>query len=141
LAPLKFVPYEAKTSVVKIFSYNEKILRGTLSNPHIGGEVRFTGAIDLILKVGSLLDDLKFPLPDATPHRFAGVAPTDVPAPDTEAGDTAPIATFKLNVMFRQNASMQGGLVWVNTNTEAKFRSVYELLVLFDSVLGKEPEE
>jgi hypothetical protein len=137
MTPLQFVPHEMKTSVVKIRSYDDKILRGTIFNPRAGGAASFTGAIDMLLAVGRLLDELKFPNPAVDPKRYAGTPPADSRTDEARppGGAFTPIATFKLKVMFRQNASMQGMLVWTERDLEAKFRSVYELLILLDSVL------
>ena len=45
------------------------------------------------------------------------------------------LATFRLRVLFRQNTSWQGLLTWVETKEEESFRSVLELVNLFDSAL------
>ena len=45
-------------------------------------------------------------------------------------------ANFILKVVFRQNASWQGSLSWLNQNKEESFRSVLELLKLIDNALS-----
>lgn len=42
-------------------------------------------------------------------------------------------ATFRVKVMFRQNASWQGTITWVDQNKEENFRSALEMLMLIDS--------
>lgn len=42
-------------------------------------------------------------------------------------------ATFKVKVMFRQNASWQGTICWIEKNREESFRSVLEMMMLIDS--------
>ena len=42
-------------------------------------------------------------------------------------------ATFRVRIMFRQNASWQGMVYWVEKNREENFRSALELLMLIDS--------
>ena len=44
-------------------------------------------------------------------------------------------ATFALRVLFRQNASWQGSVSWMEGNREESFRSVLELLFLMNSAL------
>lgn len=44
-------------------------------------------------------------------------------------------ATFRLKVMYRQHASWQGTICWVEQDREESFRSVMELLLLIDSAL------
>lgn len=45
------------------------------------------------------------------------------------------IATFKLRVMFRQNESWQGSVMWLNTRHEETFRSALELLSIVRQAL------
>lgn len=48
--------------------------------------------------------------------------------------------TFVVNVLFRQNASWQGNIQWVNQNKTRSFRSTLELIKLMDSALAGEEE-
>jgi len=48
---------------------------------------------------------------------------------------TGKIATFKVRVMFRQNESWQGSVMWLETRHEEKFRSALELLSIFRQAL------
>ncbi|MBP5159939.1 MAG: hypothetical protein ILP10_06525 [Lachnospiraceae bacterium] len=48
------------------------------------------------------------------------------------------IATFRVKVMFRQNASWQGNVTWVEKGIEESFRSALELIMLMDSSFAKE---
>lgn len=63
-------------------------------------------------------------------------------AMDTESG--RPMAkpsaqrepTFILEVLFRQNCSWQGRLIWPREGKEASFRSVLELIVLIETTMA-----
>jgi hypothetical protein len=46
------------------------------------------------------------------------------------------LATFQIMVLFRQNASWQGSLIWREKELEAPFRSVLELIGLIDNALS-----
>ena len=48
------------------------------------------------------------------------------------------LATLKMRVMFRQNASWQGTLKWMEEGLQENFQSVLELLLLIDSVFTDE---
>ena len=48
------------------------------------------------------------------------------------------VATFAVRVLFRQNASWQGSILWVEGDREESFRSVLELIFLLDSAAGAE---
>ena len=56
------------------------------------------------------------------------------------AGKTGEIGTFLVRVKYRQNATWQGEIVWVEGNQRQYFRSALELLKLIDSALKKESE-
>ena len=40
-----------------------------------------------------------------------------------------------MRILFRQNASWQGELLWMEKNARQSFRSVLELITLMDSAL------
>ena len=46
-------------------------------------------------------------------------------------------ATFAVRVLFRQNATWQGSVTWMEKNQEESFRSVLELLLLMNSAVSK----
>ena len=45
------------------------------------------------------------------------------------------LATFQIQVIFRQHTSWQGMVVWQERHMEQSFRSVLELILLMDSAL------
>lgn len=49
----------------------------------------------------------------------------------TEKGSTV----FRIQVLFREHYSWQGKLIWQNENQEVVFRSVIELIQIFDEIL------
>ena len=132
-----FIPYEMKTSIIRITGYDKKELRGTLSNPYFGDDVFFDNVIQLLMLVEELLDSLHFPQRAMESRSFRKIEGEASALPATEEQKNArALATFKLNVLFRQGASWQGRLVWVDQKSEAQFRSVLELLKLIDNVLS-----
>ena len=48
---------------------------------------------------------------------------------------TGKIATFKVNIIFRQNNSWQGSIIWLETRHEENFRSALELLSIVRQAL------
>ena len=57
---------------------------------------------------------------------------------DAERLSRGNAATFEMRVLFRQHASWQGELLWLEKNTRQSFRSVLELITLMDSALRAE---
>ena len=136
----RFVPYEMKRSLIRVYSYRNKEIRGTLQNPYFEEEPYFDNLTQLLIRMEGLLDALDFPQRsmegrafDRPEQRVAAGAPR--PAPEA-LGEQKPLATFQLSVLFRQNASWQGSLTWLERAEEAQFRSVLELVGLLDSALA-----
>lgn len=122
--------------MVCVDSYESRTLKGRLYNPFFSGGKRFASTMELLIEMENLLEEMRFPQSYTAARSFG--RPTEL------AGDPAPEepprqgsrATFALRVFFRQNASWQGALSWIEGGREENFRSVLELLLLIDSALG-----
>ena len=117
-------------------------MRGTLYNPFFEKEMVFENVMQLISMVERISDSLFFPQKTMQLRHFAdNTKPEDkyafnfVTAADFT--DKFPIATFELEIIFRQNASWQGNIIYAEKNLTSSFRSVLELLTLVDSVLSE----
>ena len=134
----KFVPHEMKTSIIKVTSYKKKNLEGLFFNPYYKTEKRFENLMQLLLLTEELHDKLRFPERSMEKRLVrsedSSISELLEAGQDSLAADV--IATFKVNVIFRQNASWQGNLVWVEQGVETNFRSVLELVLLIDNVLS-----
>ena len=51
------------------------------------------------------------------------------------------VATFRLDVLFRQHCSWQGRLIWVEQGTQMKFRSFLELILALNDIFANELAE
>ena len=138
ISPSVFVPYEAKNIMMKIYSYSDKNVCGSLSNLFLDDDLSFQNLTQMLFGIEHILDTTQFPQQSLLPRSFS---PQDPATPRhgrdylPDNGDKKAIATFKLSVLFRQNASWQGTLVWLDENSEVQFRSALELILLLDSVL------
>ncbi len=134
LTPARYVPSDTKTTVIEIVSYEHKNPVGTLKNPYYGREISFGSATELLMAVDSMLDSLDCPQAAMASRQFRSKPAMTL---WTEHRHQDPIlAVFKLNVVFRQNASWQGTLTWVEQAEQMSFRSVFEMLKLMDSVIS-----
>lgn len=129
-----FVPTEQKTSIIQITDYQDKNFEGTLQNPYFPNKKVFSNLTQLLFLIENLQDQLQYPQKGMEPRRFKKEATATVP-PQTQAPPSTVKATFKLHLLFRQNASWQGSITWVEDGTQAQFRSALELVTLMDSVL------
>ena len=140
LNPSRFVPNEMKTSVLKIYSYDDKRVSGVLSNPYFEQSMYFDNIIQFVFLMDELQDSLNYPQVGMEPRSLLFGSPSN--AVQTNVADRQgledlqPIASFKINVLFRQNASWQGTIVWLEQSSEAQFRSVLEFIMILDTVLS-----
>lgn len=137
-----YVKNEYRSTRVCIDAYAGKRFQGRLYNPFFAEERSFDNLMQLLLLVEELLEKMAFPQPFTEQRTFwkargAQGAEQALPA-DAAIGKDArgKLATFQIKVVFRQNASWQGTVNWLEQNTEENFRSVWELVRLIDSALS-----
>lgn len=136
----QFVPHEQKTSIIKIYSYEHKSPCGIVENPRLKNGRSFHGLTELLLLITQLQDEIGYPQESMQIRTFPPqITEESTDPPLREADETwsgKPLATFSLNILFRQNASWQGRVVWLDREMESPFRSALELVILMDSVLA-----
>jgi hypothetical protein len=110
---------------------------GRLYNPYHQEGRRFEGVMDFLGQMELLLDSLKLPQSFTAKRSFGNAVPLDGEVPE-EAPRKGREATFSLRVLFRQNASWQGSVTWMESQKEQLFRSVLELLMLIRDALPRE---
>jgi hypothetical protein len=130
---------EYRTVMVCVDSYDNGVLAGRLYHPILRGGERFQSVMQFLYHMNDLLDRMHFPQPFMATRSF--LQPEETPAGMPAEGEVrgGALATFALRVLFRQNASWQGSVTWVESGREESFRSVLELLFLMDSALKAKP--
>ena len=136
--PMKQWGNAYRTTVVCVDSYDGHVLNGRLYNPHRPGGTAFRSAMEFLLQMEDLLDDMKFPQSFTAVRSFGAPPEQTAASPPAAECQEGRRATFAVRVLFRQNASWQGSLTWLEEDREESFRSVLELLLLMHSAL--EPE-
>lgn len=121
-------------------SYDDSVPVGRFYNPNCAGE-RFYSLSQLILKLEMLFDKTEFPQ-SFTNKRGFGVShqESSIGLPDTRP-KVGQLATFSIRVLFRQNASWQGSVTWLEKKSEVAFRSVLELIIALDGALKQAEAE
>ncbi len=135
VASLKTVPEDVKTSIIRIYDYQDKNLTGTLYNPFYGEEMSFYNLTQLLLMMEAMMDEMNFPQEAVQIRRFGRQTKPLEPVRVLPKFNQEAIATFKVRVLFRQCASWQGTIAWADGKRETAFRSALELVKLMDSAL------
>lgn len=126
---------EYRTTVVCVDSYEKGVPAGRFYNPQLEKGETFQSLTELLRKLDRTLDEMTIPQSFAMVREFG--------SPATFGGDKAPDdqlqtgkkATFAVRILFRQNASWQGSISWLEARREETFRSVLELIFLMNSAL------
>lgn len=112
---------ECRITLVCIDSYENRVFAGRLCNSSLPEGAAFQSLSGFLQKMEDLLDGMPVTKPPVTPQVFR--------PPEGR------LATFALRVIFRQNASWQGSVTWLQHGREEHFRSTLELTFLLDSAL------
>ena len=119
----KFVPCQTTEALLAVTEYQDGVMNGILRHPRAEKPIPIRSLSQFILIMDSLLD-----LEDC-PNK-----PLPVVGPIPEEENV--IASFQIQVLFREFYTWQGRLIWKNQNQEASFRSELELMQLLDEILG-----
>jgi len=79
---------------------------------------------------------MKFPQPFERRRSFFDSDANRINKEGPNTMETGTLGTFVVRILFRQNASWQGSVRWVEGAREESFRSVLELALLMDGALG-----
>ena len=127
---------EYRTTVVCIDSYENGVPVGRFFNPYHQEGKQFYGLVQFLTRMEDTLDAMEFPQSFTAARAFAAppvnVLPVRPPELSVMEGK---LATFSVRVLFRQNASWQGSVTWLDGGRSQSFRSVLELVLLMDSAL------
>ena len=119
----KLIPCRTMEAILVVSEYYDGVVHGTLRHPRLDNPVLIHSLSQFFLILDSLLDLER--CPDSP-------LPLVRPIPEEESA----IATFQIQVLFREHSTWQGRMVWKETEQEASFRSVLELMQLLDEILG-----
>ena len=127
-----FIPRDMRSNTIRIYYYQDKNPKGYVFSPWTGEQYSFSGTMELLLRLEALMDERNSPRP-TTELR----GKWELYRQENEGDpDGTPLASFKIDVLFRYNSTWQGNLLWIEKGQEAQFRSALELLMLIDNVLS-----
>ena len=125
---------EYRTTLVCVDSFAQGELRGRFYHPGNPPGVAFQSLTQFLQEMERLLDAISFPDSFQSLRTFAPLS-AETEQPQEIHYQPGKLATFSLRILFRQNASWQGTVVWQEGRREQTFRSVLELILLMSSAL------
>lgn len=120
---------------------------GELWHQYAEPSVCFKDIVDLLKKMENLYDSWNFPQETTKKRLFRnkeGIAKKNGAGKAQERemsrleGKKGNEGTFMVHVMYRQNSTWQGEIVWVEQKKKQKFRSALELIRLIDSAVEED---
>jgi len=130
-----------KTMLICIDSYENFCAKGKIFHGMREDGAQFANLMQLLLNIESIIDDTGFPKATTEKRRFHSFAHQEKSG-ESFGGEyfdfsmkKGALATFRLKVMFRHNASWQGTVAWLEGSTEEPFRSALEFMMLMHSAM------
>ena len=131
-----WVPASRKTTVC-IDSYPDGVLQGRFYGPD-GSAQSFPSLSRFLVMMEDMLELNCEPQSDTIHRSFSALLLPPGSGMDSASIRRGALATFELQLLFRQHTSWQGVLFWKEQRREQSFRSVLELILLMDSALREQ---
>ena len=139
----------------EMFPCGNGLIMGTLHSKYLSQPYEFFDPMQMLEKMEEIFDEKKFPEAFLTPRTlnpakteakgksFAKRAEVmkDMKKTIEQTSQNGKKCTFEISVKFRQNATWQGTILWIEKNLKQNFRSVLEMLKLMDEALSECAEE
>jgi len=129
---------EYRSTVVCVDSYEHHVLSGRFYNPFCPEGKQFQSLIEYMLETEKILDEMQFPQPFSSRRSFFDSDVIRLGTAGKNLPEVGKLGTFVVRILFRQNASWQGSVQWIEGSREESFRSAMELALLMDGALGAE---
>ena len=130
-----------RTIMIYVDSYDNGIPTGRFHIASNREAVPFHSLSQLLLGINRCLDEENFPQAFSQLRKFQTPRKPLTSLLGGAAKQKGDVATFSVRLLFRQNASWQGMITWVEKDMEEYFRSVLELIMLLDNALAPEVDE
>ncbi len=139
LTAISNVSESMKTMQICVNFYKNKNISGILYHPSAPNGLQFENLMQLLLQIEHILDTISFPKASTERRRFTKMRKIEkTQEPTVYEVQSGRLATFFVRMIFRQNASWQGSVIWSEGGSEEAFRSTLELIMLMDSALEAE---
>ena len=120
---------------VCIDSYENGILKGRHYNGY-GEADSFESLVQFLLGMEALLDGQQLPQSYTVLRKFSDHLSAREGTAVSGRIRRGDLATFDVQVLYRQHTSWQGVLLWRDCDLEQSFRSALELVLLMDNAIG-----
>ena len=124
-----------RTIMIYVDSYDNGVPTGRFHIASKREAVPFHSLSQLLLGINRCLDEENFPQAFSELRKFQSPRKPFGSLLGGAVQKKGELATFSVRLLFRQNASWQGMITWVENDMEEYFRSVLELIMLLDNAM------
>lgn len=126
-----------RSLVICVDSYENRQMRGHLCHCSFEQHKRFDNLMQLLLLIEQTIEEIDYPAASMQKRVFRKTDANLILPPYCDLKDaTGDLSTFRVRVLFRQNASWQGTVCWLEGGCEETFRSALELILLMDNAIS-----
>ena len=108
--------------IFHVHDYRAGQIEGWLSHPRLPQPVRIDSVPQLLFVLDDVLER------ESRPMEFPNYQAAPMPG--------TPMATLRLQILFREHYTWQGLVIWEDQQRQATFLSALELVKLLDEILG-----
>lgn len=143
IAKMGNMPNAFQYTVLCLDKYENKCMQGRLYHPISDEGLSFRSVMELLCIMESMFDQISYPKAAMEMRQFQKTPKISLSLMEQinwenlNKGHRGKQGTFLVRICFRQNASWQGTVKWLEKGRELKFRSAMELLLMMDSALMK----
>ncbi len=144
-SPLHLPVGRSSDFIIHIYSCDQWVMKGSVSHVQSGRSMAFHSLMQMILAVQNKMNEIGYPQTSTSSRSWqSGAFSADASYSELEFESGQPEdmmpesiqASFLIRIQFRQNASWQGTLIWMDNKESCAFRSLLELISLIaDAVL------
>lgn len=124
-----------RTMIICMDSFEQDVPKGRVYKPQSGEYQDFKSLIQLLSLAEENFERIDFPQGYLKMREFVPKKSLPPSATLSDKKRKGSLATFTVRLMFRQNASWQGAVSWLEGNSEETFRSALELIFLMKSAM------
>jgi len=134
----RMVSNKYRHSILAINEYDDTHMSALLYNEYWEGTKEIRSIQEFIKVLDELFGNEGFPMESYRKRSFLdnddGVIKSKVGTRNVASGK---LGTFSIEIQYRNNATWQGTVTWIEKNNKEFFRSALELFFLLDSVASK----
>ena len=130
-----------RTLLLCVDSYEAGLLTGRLYSARYENGQNFSCLMQALQAIEQTLEETNYPQAYSQMRKFLPRKESVEEAVGPEQVRRGKVATFSIRILFRQNASWQGSVNWIEGNDDEPFRSALELIFLINSALDGTTEE